>query len=253
MKRLFTLIELLVVIAIIAILAAMLLPALSKAREKARAIACVNNFKQQGLIFSLYEHDSDDYFPNMATETDFANNRSIYAWNRLMYVTQSDYSMCVCPSFVESNGDTSSTLDVKKLGVPTTISHWSGTIYYLAIGMNHLLYRDSPFIPGKITSISTPSGYMLTTETYCASLPRRGYMYVTSGFAATGYCGEIDLRHSLSVNVLLGDGHVQTVKPEIGTTKDNASASNNAYLSTFFSGNTNKNAKNHARLWWDEF
>lgn len=63
-QRGFTLIELLVVITIIAVLAALLLPALATAKERARAIRCTSNFRQTGLALTLYAGDNEDRLPS---------------------------------------------------------------------------------------------------------------------------------------------------------------------------------------------
>jgi len=111
--RSFTLIELLVVIAIIAILAAMLLPALSKAREKARTISCVNNLKTLGNVGNMYTSDNNDYIfgtyiavPNRLywfeylEKTDYMNLGFKDGKVGSRWAEQADTTIRICPSLI---------------------------------------------------------------------------------------------------------------------------------------------------------
>lgn len=93
----FTLIELLVVIAIIAILAAMLLPALSRAKQQSLTTACLNNLRQLTTCWSMYAHDNNDVLPP---------NNSVYDINTGQPITGADLTQTWCPG--NARADTNS-------------------------------------------------------------------------------------------------------------------------------------------------
>ena len=145
-KRAFTLIELLVVIAIIAILAAMLLPALSKAKARAQTIRCMANMKNWSLSLIMYAGDSEDHLPYFAATQNNANRSVVTYWFDILapYVArqtstlgnsqtyQSDLRKCPGGSF----GAPPYSGSVGR-GV---VSPWSSTNWNCWIGVNFGLY-----------------------------------------------------------------------------------------------------------------